>query len=98
MAAEVGVTSPLQPNQIPPVSRRAARTPTARPPAAAALAPVTGETRFETTTIRPTMLRSSHVLPDPAQTHRAVDQTDMGAGQREIPSQFIGVSVDAPRQ
>src|SRR5512132_144646 len=44
--------SPLQPNQIPPVSRNAASTPTVRPPAVAALLPEIGVTRFETTTSR----------------------------------------------
>src|SRR5688572_32525567 len=65
------MVSPLQPNQMPPVSRSAASTPTASPPAVAALLPEIGVTRFETTTRRLTASfcgASNDVLPGFAQT------------------------------
>src|SRR3546814_9614677 len=55
MAGAVGswsTCSPLHPNQMPPCSRNAARTPTAKPPSAPDFERVGGATRFETTTRR----------------------------------------------
>src|SRR5918999_6104679 len=93
--------SPLQPNQMPPVSRRAARTPTASPPAVAALLPEIGVTRLETTTRRLTGSRrvASHdVLPGLAQLHGAVDQPHQRICLREISPVLMGVGVDVLRQ
>src|SRR5918996_6516510 len=93
--------SPLQPNQMPPVSRKAARIPTASPPAVAALLPEIGVTRLETTIRRLTGSRrvASHdVLPGLAQLHGAVDQPHQRICLREISPVLMGVGVDGLRQ
>src|SRR5918996_4284315 len=79
--------SPLQPNQMPPVSRKAARIPTASPPAVAALLPEIGVTRLETTTRRltePDSAGSNDILPRLAELHRTVDQADQRIRLREV--------------
>src|ERR671919_2877524 len=93
--------SPLQPNQMPPVSRKAARMPTASPPAVAALLPEIGVTRLETTTRRLTVPDSSgsnDVLPGFAELHGAVDQTDQRIGLWEVAPKLLRRRVDVFRQ
>ena len=89
--------SPLQPNQMPPVSRNAARTPTAKPPAVAALLPDTGETRLETTTSRLTRSAdggSDDILPGFAELHGAIDDPDQRIGLREVPPELVRFRID----
>src|ERR687892_686777 len=93
--------SPLQPNQMPPVSRKAARMPTASPPAVAALLPEIGVTRLETTTRRLTVrdsTGSNDILPCLAEFHSAVHQADQRIGLREVAPELLRRGVDVFRQ
>src|ERR671911_273174 len=84
--------SPPQPNQMPPLSRSAASTPTANPPAVAALEPDTGVTRLETTTSRLTVSAgapSDDILPGFADLHGAIDHPHQRVGLGKVPPQFV---------
>src|SRR5688572_26533877 len=101
MGARASATSPLQPNQMPPLSRSAASTPTAKPPAVAALVPVSGVTRLETTTRRLTASAaggSDDLLPGLAELHGAIDDSDQWIGLREVAPELIGLWIDVLRE
>src|SRR5262245_7653649 len=85
----VSEISPLQPNQMPPLSRSAASNPTASPPAVVALESDTGVTRFETTTKRFTVsvaAGSGDVLLCSAELHGTVGHADQRSGLGKVPN------------
>src|SRR5690242_12794123 len=83
-SAGVSLTSPLQPNQMPPLLRKAASTATARPPDTPLLPGASTAMRFDTTTRRRARPGAAATRGVARLGSRVTVSTVTGAGERVI--------------